>query len=190
MLIKCKILLFDFPTLYLAGISHHQARRITILKPHEFLWYKLSHHYIRVLIVYICIGLRLSVKMSLVSPLLLKLSQHSSPASPTSRPSLLSVSLWPPRLGSSQNTSRAKADWDFNVDYANENQIKVNPLSWSNFSIDIQIRWKYLWSKSKYTTAAVKLSIRRWYSVTSKFAKFIDDLLLLAVIRSDNNLES
>ena len=91
MLIKCKILLFDFPTLYLAGISHHQARRITILKPHEFLWYKLSHHYIRVLIVYICIGLRLSVKMSLVSPLLLKLSQHSSPASPTSRPSLLSL---------------------------------------------------------------------------------------------------
>ena len=96
--------------MYLAGISHHQARRITILKPHEFLWYKLSHHYRRVLIVYICIGLRLSVKMSLVSPLLLKLSQHSSqsnisavsplwlklsqhpsPASPTSRPFLLSL---------------------------------------------------------------------------------------------------
>ena len=45
MLIKCKVILFDFPTLYLAGISHHQARRITILKPHECLWYQLSHHY-------------------------------------------------------------------------------------------------------------------------------------------------
>ena len=83
-------------------------------------------------VVYICSLLELSVKMS---RLLLKLSQHSSLVPPSlcslllcDHPDSKTTGLW---------------QWDFKALYANVNQIKVNPLSWSNFSIDIQIRWSF-----------------------------------------------
>ena len=188
MLIKCKVLLFDFPTLYLAWISHRQARQITILKPHEFLWYNCPTIIVRELRLFILVGISdwgcqlgcLSL-VSRVSSVIKTFTTFQSSQPPTS---LLSVSFCPPRLASSQSISRSKVDWDFNVLYANENQIKVNPLSWSNFSIDIQIRWKYLWSKSKYTTPAVKLS------VIEGDIRWLFKLLTFSLICSANKLKS